>query len=63
MSHGEEPQTSGHAVDLVLYEEVDHGDDGSEEGGGNIFPVFDCFGIGRAQGEAAESPRDCGYQV
>jgi hypothetical protein len=44
----EKRRTSGDAVNFMLYEEVDHGDDGSEEGGSNQFPVFDCFGIGRA---------------
>ncbi len=45
---------------LMLDEEVNHGNNGGEEGSGDVFPVFDRFGVGWAQGETAGSPRDCG---
>ena len=55
--------TSCNLVNLMLYEEVNHGNNSSKEGGGNVFSVPNGFRIGRAQGEAAKCPRDRGYEI
>lgn len=56
-------RTSRHAMNFMLYKEVNHRNDGSEEGRRDVFPIFDCLGIRRAQDEAADRPGDCGYQI
>lgn len=61
MLHGRGVRTSCHAMDFMLYEEVNHRNDSSEKGGGDVFPIFDCLRIRRAQGEAAGRPGNGSY--
>ena len=45
-------------MDLVLDEEVDQGHEGAEEPPRQVFPVLDGLGVGRAEGDASDGPRD-----
>lgn len=47
----------------MLYIEVNHRNNGSEEGGSDVFSVFNRLGIGRTQDEAAGGPGDCSHQI
>lgn len=49
--------TSRNAVDLVLNEEVDQRDECREERRSEELPVLDGCRVARAQGKAAQSPR------
>jgi len=59
----ESEHTSWHSVHLVLDKEVYEGDDAAVKGARDVFPVLDRSGVGRAEGDAAESPGYGGQQV